>query len=320
MRSDAATAQLPQRAPSVGTTVSADARLGVILGLTAYGLWGVFPAYFKLIKEIPPLEVVAHRVLWSVPLLIVLLHVRRKWSAAVEAVRSRRTLATLALTTCLIAMNWLIFVWAVANNKVLQVSLGYFINPLLNVLLGFVFLRERLRPWQTISVLLAVIGVGWRSMTLGGVPLIALVLAASFGLYGLLRKTARVDALVGLTVETCLLWPIAFGWLVVLLVQGQSAFLSGTVTTDLILPLAGPVTALPLLLFTAAARRLRYSTLGFLQYLAPTGHFLLAVLAYGEPFTADHLVTFAFIWVGLLVFSVDALFATRAPQPAPLPE
>lgn len=293
-------------------------------GVAAYGLWGLFPIYFKAIKHVPALEVVAHRIIWCVVFLLALLLVRRNWSTALAALRSRRTIATLALTTCLIAGNWLIFIWAVAHNQLLQVSLGYFINPLLNVLLGFAFLGERLRRWQTVSVVLAVAGVAYLTYSYGKLPGVALVLAGSFGFYGLLRKTARVDALVGLTVETTLLAPLSLAFIGFEMWHGRAAFLAGSVPTDVLLALAGVVTAVPLLLFTAAARRLRYTTMGFIHYLAPTGQFLLAVFVYRESFTAAHVVTFACIWAGVLVYSVEAALAARtiprAAPPAVLPE
>ncbi|MBU0640167.1 MAG: EamA family transporter RarD [Planctomycetes bacterium] len=293
------------------------ARLGVVCGIAAYGLWGAFPIYFKAVKSVPALEVLAHRIVWSLAFLLLLVLARHRWANLVGAVRCRRTLLTLATTTLLIAGNWLVFIWAVAHDYVLEASLGYFINPLVSILLGFVFLRERLRPWQTFSVFLAVAGVAYLAIAAAGLPWIALCLAFSFGFYGLLRKTARVSSLEGLTVETGLLTPVAVAFMVYGAVSGQAAFAAGTTRITFLLLVSGVLTAIPLLLFTIAARRLRLATMGFLQYLAPTGHFLLAVAVYGEPFTRVHVLTFTFIWLALAIYSVDTLRSVPAQPSAP---
>jgi chloramphenicol-sensitive protein RarD len=292
----------------------ATARAGGLYGVGAYGLWGILPLYFKAVRHVPVLEVLSHRVLWSLVFLAALMLLRRNWSAARQALRSRRTLATLCVTTLLIGGNWLVFIWAVANDHVLQASLGYYINPLVNVLLGFLFLRERLRPGQIGAVALAAVGVGYLTLAGQQFPGLALFLALTFGAYGLLRKTAHVDALVGLTVETALLAPLALAYLGYEMWHDRAVFLRDSLAMDVLLLLAGVVTAVPLLWFTEAARRLRLATMGFLQYLSPTGHFLLAVLAFGEPFTWVHGVTFACIWTALLVYSLEtAWFARLAP-------
>ena len=296
------------------------ARAGVVFGVAAYGLWGLFPVYFKAVKHVPAFEVLAHRVIWSVVFLAVLMLLRRNGRAAVAAAQSRRTLLTLCATTLLIACNWLIFIWAVANNQLLQVSLGYFINPLFSILLGYIFLRERLRPWQTLSVALATASVVYLTIANGQLPGIALILAGSFGLYGLLRKTAHVEALAGLTIETTLLSPFALAFLCYEMYRGQAVFAAGPLRDTFLLMAAGVITATPLLWFTEAARRLRLATLGFLQYLAPTGHFLLAVMAYGEPFTRASLIAFAIIWTALLIYSLDTALRPRAATAASLPE
>ena len=280
-------------------------RVGVAHGVAAYVWWGLVPIYFKAVTDVPALEVLAHRILWSVLLLAVWLRLRGRWSAAIAALVNPRAIVTLLVTTVLIAGNWYVFIWAVDHNEVLQSSLGYFINPLVNVLLGLVFLRERLRRWQAIAVVLAAAGVLHLTIAYGRFPWIALYLATSFGFYGLLRKTAPVDAPVGLTVETALLLPFALAYMAHAKVTGNLAFGASTRGMDLLLVLAGVVTALPLLWFTNAARRLRLVTLGFLQYLAPTGHFLLAVCLYREPFTAAHGVAFACIWAALAIYSID---------------
>lgn len=298
-------------------------RAGVLYGVAAYGAWGLFPVYFKAIRQVPALEVLCHRVIWSLAFLILLMLARHNWRTASAALRSRRTLATLCLTTGLIACNWLVFIWSVANNYLLQASLGYFINPLVNVLLGFVFLGERLRRGQTASVVLAGAGVAYLTIACRQPPTLALVLAATFGLYGLLRKTVKADALVGLTVETTLLAPLAVAYLGYEMARGRAVFASGLPRMDVLLLLAGVITAVPLLWFAGAARRLRLTTLGFLQYLAPSGQFLLATLAYHEPFTRAHVVAFGCIWTALAIFSLDALTRARpatAAQPVAPPE
>ena len=282
------------------------ARVGVFYGLAAYLWWGFVPIYFKAVAHVPAPEVLAHRVIWAFMLLAILMRLSGKWRAVPGVLRDRRTMVTLFGTTMLIALNWFVFIWAVANDKVLQASLGYFINPLVNVLLGFVFLRERLTGWQKVSVILAATGVTYLAFQGEEVPAVALVLAGSFGLYGLLRKTARVDAILGLGVETALLLPLAIGYLAYLITTDQCRF--GTVSwrTDVLLASGGIITAVPLLWFTNAARRLRLATLGFLQYIAPSGQFLLAVGLYGEVFTRAHAISFGCIWTALAIYSVDA--------------
>jgi chloramphenicol-sensitive protein RarD len=274
-------------------------RAGVAYGLAAYLWWGLVPIYFKAVADIPALEVLAHRVIWSVLLLLVLLRLKRRLRTAPSVLRDRRNVATLLGTTVLIALNWFVFIWAVANDQILQASLGYFINPLVNVALGFIFLRERLRGWQMVSVAMAGIGVVYLAGNAGEFPAIALVLAGSFALYGLLRKTARVDALLGLFVETVLLLPLALAYVGYLALHGQCRFGGESWPDSILLALGGIVTAMPLLWFTNAARRLRLATLGFLQYIAPTGQFLLAVAVFDEAFTPAHRISFGFIWAAL---------------------
>lgn len=259
----------------------------------------------------PPLEVLAHRIVWCLVLLVA-------WSAAtgrlgplLVALRDRRTMITALATTGLIAVNWFMFIYAVFSGQLLQASLGYFINPLVNVVLGMVFLRERLRPLQWLAVGLATIGVAYRTWSFGSLPFIALALALSFGFYGLLRKRTRVDAPGGLLVETALLLPLALAFLAWRGATDQLVFASVSRTEDLLLIASGPVTALPLLWFVAAARRLPYTTIGFLQYIAPTLQFLLAVLAFDEAFSPDMALSFGLIWIALALFSVDMMRAGR---------
>jgi chloramphenicol-sensitive protein RarD len=290
-----------------------EARLGVVYGVAAYVWWGLCPIYFKAVASVPTLQVLAHRVVWSVVFLAVLILIQKRRQAVAAVMGDRTKVLRLSLTTVLIANNWGLFIWAVANDELLQASMGYYINPLVNVLLGFVFLRERLRRAQTIAVALAAVGVGYMIAGYGQVPWIALLLALSFGFYGLLRKTTRVEPLAGLTVETALLGPLAVGFLIFEAARGVGVFGAGSWRMDILLALAGVITAVPLLWFVAAAKRMRYATLGLLLYLAPTGQFLLAVVAYGEPFTRDHLITFACIWTALVIYSVDTVIQPRRP-------
>lgn len=275
-----------------------DSRAGALYAVAAYGLWGVVPIYWKWLNDVPALELLAHRVVWS-SVFVTLLVVAMRKLAATRAALTPRTLAYLGASTLLIGANWGLFIWAVQTKRILQASLGYYVNPLVNVVLGVVVLGERLRRPQVIAVALAALGVLVMAIQKGSLPWISLVLAGTFAAYGLLRKTAPVDALVGLLIETALLVPfaLAFVWL-----RGTVV---GRATSGhlLLLACAGPVTALPLLFFTAAARRLPLSTLGFYQYLSPTLQFLLAVTVYGERLTAADVVAFAAIWVALFVFT-----------------
>lgn len=283
-----------------------------MFGLAAYLLWGLFPVFFKALAGATPLEIVCHRIVWSATFLFVLVGCRQQMGNLWAAVRERSTLLTLCGSTLLIATNWLVFLYAIQRGEVLQSSLGYFITPLISVLLGFLFLRERLGFWQKISVLSAFLGVLNLTFYQGQFPWIALVLAATFGFYGLMRKLAKVDAMVGLTVETLLLAPLSLGYLIYLTTQQQGAFLTTSLQLNLLLPLSGVVTAIPLLFFAGAARRLRLTTVGFLQYITPSLHFVLAIALYGEAFSHNHLVSFLFIWVGLGIYSGDTIWKNRA--------
>lgn len=281
----------------------------MLYGLAAYGWWGLAVVYFKAVAHVQPLEVLAHRVVWSVPLLFGLLALRGRLGEVRAAFRDRRTLLILFATTLLIGSNWLIYIVAVSTGHILQSSLGYYINPLVNVVLGMAFFHERLRPAQWVSVLLAAAGVLYLALSFGRPPWFALALAGTFALYGLLRKTVRAEGAVGLTVETTLLLPAALVFLLVQATRGRPAFGHVSLETDLLLLASGLMTAIPLIWFANAIRRLPLTTMGFLQYLSPTLQFLLAVAVYGEPFTRAHLVTFGCIWTALAVYSVDAIWA-----------
>lgn len=291
-------------------------RAGLLYGLGAYLAWGFIPAYFKLLADVPPLVVLAHRVVWSVAFLSLLLTLQRKWGEVRAALRRRRTMLALLCSTVLIATNWYVFIWAIDHGQLLEASLGYFINPLVNVLLGVVVLRERLTLGQLAGLALAAVGVANLTLGAGGIPWIALSLAVSFAFYGLLRKTAPVAPLAGLSIETAILFPIAL--LVVTGALPVPASHHGgelTRTTYALLSAAGVITAVPLLWFAAGARRLRLSTMGFIQYLAPTCQFLLAVLAYHEPFTRRQLVSFGLIWAALAAYTLESVLRLRAARP-----
>ncbi|MBU2499285.1 MAG: EamA family transporter RarD [Proteobacteria bacterium] len=309
-RGDSPSDGLTKRDKSI-LQASQEEKTGVLYALFAFAFWGLVPIYFKAVDHVSPLEVVAHRVLWSVPVTALLITLNRDWRALRQALSSRKVLATLFLTAVLVATNWFLFIYAVTTNRVLDASLGYYINPLVNVLLGIVFLKERLKPLQLAAVLLAAAGTTNLTIHHGRFPWIALVLGITFGFYGLLRKTVRIESVNGLFVETGLVSPFALGCLVIIGLKGTLAF--GTVDweTTLLLLLAGAVTTFPLVSFTAGARRIRYSTLGLLQYLGPTIMFLLAVFLYNEAFTLINLITFCLIWTALALFAIDSLYQHR---------
>ena len=285
---------------------------GLGFGILAYLIWGFFPVYFKALAGVPPLQVVCHRIVWSVLFLWLIISWRGRWGSIRDAFHDRRVVALLIASALLIATNWLVFIIAVGHAQVIQSSLGYFITPFVSVLLGILFFQERLRRLQLVSLFLAGIGVVLLTIQYGHIPWVAIVLALTFGSYGLFRKIVTVDSLTGLTVETLLLGPAAVGYLIFVSLQGNSAFLEQGIQTSSLLVLSGVATAVPLLLFASAARRLRLATIGFLQYITPTLHFLLAVLLYKEPFTLAHLSSFLFIWGGLCCYSYDAWRGVRA--------
>lgn len=284
------------------------AEVGVLYGVAAYGAWGLLPLYFHALHDVGAPQILAHRALSSTVFLGALLTLRGEWGTVAAA---RAWPGRFALSTLTLGMNWLLYIWAVATGHTLEASLGYFINPLVNVLFGRLFLGERLRPWQWASVAIAAAGVGSLVVATGTVPWIPLVLAGSFGSYGLVRKRLPVAPLAALFVETAAMAPFAAAWLAWQAHAGVAWY--GTEHDVPLLLAAGVVTATPLLWFGAAAQRVQLSTLGILQYLAPTGQFLLAITVFGEPWSAAQAVTFALIWVGCAVYTVDALRAWRAP-------
>lgn len=287
-------------------------RAGVWFALAAYGFWGVAPVYFKFVGFAEPMEIIAHRIVWTVPLLAGLIAIRRQLPAL--RALSIRQVGGLALSGSLVAINWSVFVWALLNDRMLETSLGYYINPLISVVLGVLFLGEWLRPAQIVAIVLAGLGVVNAIVAVGVVPWAGLALAVSFGCYGLVRKLLAVDSAVGLGVETALLFPLAAGLLAHQALTGQGSIVRGDPGEILLLAAGGLVTAFPLVCFAAAALKLPLSVLGFFQYLAPTLTFCLAIFVYGEPFRWSDAITFGCIWTALLIFSTEGLYYHRRLQ------
>lgn len=287
------------------------ARQGVLLAIGAYTMWGIAPIYFKTISEVSALEILSHRVVWSFFLLALLIHLSRGWKTVRDVLTSKKKMTYLVTTATLVGANWLIFIWAVNANHMLDASLGYYINPLINVVLGMLFLGERLRKLQWFAVALAACGVLVQLVAFGSVPIVAIALAMSFGFYGLLRKKVSLDAQTGLFIETLVMLPAAAIYLIGIADSATSNLSQNPLDLNLLLVAAGVITTLPLLCFTGAATRLKLSTLGFFQYIGPSLMFMLAVLVYGEAFTPDKAITFAFIWGALVIFSFDGLKTNR---------
>lgn len=285
---------------------------GILYAASAYALWGLFPIYFKILQAVAPLEVLLHRIVWSLVFLAAILAWRRQWSWLGNALRQPKTLAAFAASAVLLSTNWYIYIWAVQQGRVIDASLGYFINPLVNVLLGFFLLQERLRPMQWSAVSLAAAGVAWLTWQAGGFPWIGVMLALTFGSYGLLRKIAVLGPLEGLSLETMLLFPFAFACLMFLAMEDRSALLHSTPSITALLVAAGPITAVPLLLFAAGARRIPLSLLGILQYIGPTLQLLIGVWLYHEPFGGARFAGFAMIWAALVVYSLEGAWKTWA--------
>ncbi len=278
---------------------------GILYASLAYLAWGLFPLYFKQVAQVPALEVVMHRTVWSLLFVLGVLLVLKRWAWMSDLLRRPRVLATFALSALLLSCNWLVYVWSVQNHHVIDASLGYFINPLVSVALGFFFLHERPRRGQWLAVSIATAGVIWLTVQTGSLPWIALTLAFSFGFYGLLRKVAKLGALEGLALETMMLAPLAAAALGYWSWQGSSALVQGDGAAIAWLVLGGPLTAIPLLLFAAGARRIPLTTLGLLQYIAPTLQFALGVWLYQETMKPARLAGFTLIWLALLVYSLE---------------
>lgn len=286
-------------------------QLGVLYAALAYVAWGLFPAFFKQLTAVNAFEVVMHRTVWSLVFLLGVLAWRKHWAWLGAVWRTPRVLGAFALSALLLAANWCTYVWAVQNAHVLDASLGYFILPLVSVALGYVFLHERPRPGQWLAVAVAAAGVLWLTVQAGRLPWVALVLALTFGFYGLLRKIGALGALEGLTLETLVLSPVAAACLVWWTLHGQGAFVEADTRTLGWLLLGGPLTAIPLLLFAAGARRVSLATMGLLQYISPTLQLLLGVLLYNEPFGGPRVVGFVLIWGALVVYSLEGWWNSR---------
>jgi chloramphenicol-sensitive protein RarD len=303
------------RAQTPGERPRSELTLGILLAGGAFLIWGFVPPYWHLVDHVDSFQVIAHRVIWTCVFMAVLISATRRWPFVDSALRSRKTVLTLVGTGVLITANWAIFIIGVLTNRLVAVSMGYFINPLVSVLLGILFLRERLHLWQGISVALAFSGVAFMAFVHSGVPWISLSLAFSFGFYGLLRKTVNADPMTGTFLESLFVSPVILAFLITVAAQGRGAFITDGVATSLVLAGAGVVSAVPLLLFAGGARRIPLFMVGFLQYLAPTGHLLIGVLLYKEAFTRQHAVSFGLIWLGIIVFSVTTTLR-RSRRPA----
>ena len=293
------------------STVDRQERIGVAYGLAAFIWWGGCVFYFKAVAHISPAEVLAHRIIWTTLLLIALLALQGRLRSAAASMRDTKKIVAIFTTTILISINWFVFIWAVGNDQVLQTSLGYYINPLLNVLLGFTFLRERYGRLQWVAIMLAGVGVAIVWINHGQLPMVALALPLTFSLYGLIRKTTHVEGVVGLAVETAFIAPVALFYLWYLDRTGSLAFCHHDWLTDVLLFSAGIVTALPMVWFVNAAQRLRYATVGLMQYIGPTITFLIAVFVFREPFGMADLVSFALIWSALALYGFST-FNRRA--------
>jgi chloramphenicol-sensitive protein RarD len=283
-------------------------RIGIFYAIGAYLLWGLFPLYFRAVASVPAGELLAQRVVWSFVFVCALVSLRLGWRWLGPVVRDRRVVAIFSLTAVLVFVNWGLYIWSVSAGRIVDASLGYFMTPLVNVLLGAAYLKERLRRAQWISVGCAGLGVLWLTLSAGAPPWIGLALAATFGLYGLLRKTAVLGAFEGLALETAIMLPLALVYLLWLGQQGSDVFRTAGPRMQCLIAASGPVTALPLLFFAAAARRIPLSTLGLIQYLGPSIQLMLAVLLFGEPFPPAKFAGYAAIWAGLLLFSVEGLW------------
>ncbi|PHM74858.1 EamA family transporter RarD [Xenorhabdus kozodoii] len=284
---------------------------GILYALGAYLIWGLAPIYFKAIQYVPPDEIVSHRVIWSVVFMILMLTLTRHWRQVLVVIRQPKILLLLGITAFTITSNWLTYIWAVNNGHLLEASLGYFINPLVNVLFGMLFLGERFRRIQWVAVGLAFTGVLIQLWQFGSIPVIGLYLATTFAVYGLIRKKLGIDAQTGMLIETTWVFPVALIYLLFFAHSPTSNMLDNTYSLNLMLIAAGIITTVPLLFFTIATTHLRLSTLGFFQYLGPTLMFLLATLVYGEEIGPDRLITFGFIWAALILFTLDALYTQR---------
>jgi chloramphenicol-sensitive protein RarD len=292
---------------------------GILAGLAAYTLWGLFPIYWRLLEQDPAIEILAHRMVWSLVFIAILLTVQKEWPRMGKILRNRKTVMVYCLAAILLACNWYIYIWAVNNGYVVEASLGYFINPLVNFLLGVAFLGEKLRSGQVAAVILAGLGVVYLTVNYGSLPWISLALAGSFGTYGLIKKTAALESMHGFSLEMMVLVLPAFGYLLYRNAAGIGAFAHQGALITYLLVLAGPVTSIPLLMFGYAARHIPLSMLGFIQYITPTLQFLLGVFLYLEPFPKARLVGFCIIWAALLLYTLEGVWFNRKLRAQPSP-
>jgi chloramphenicol-sensitive protein RarD len=283
-------------------------KLGQIYAILAFFIWGaIAPIYFKQVASVEPIEVLIHRIFWSFLLLIPLLFITKQIEVLEVIIKDSKKIKYLAISTFFISINWLVFIWAVANNKIIETSLGYYINPLVSVLLGYLFFSERMTKYQYIAIFIAFIAVLYQIFTLGTIPLVSLTLALSFAFYGMIRKKINVGSIVGLFIETLILMPFALIGIYYLISTNKISFLHSSMNIDLMLSLGGLITIIPLLLFNGAATRMRLSTLGFFQYIGPSCSFFVAIFIYNEELNFDKLITFSLIWIALLIFSLDSI-------------
>ena len=290
--------------------MTSELRLGLTCGFGAYLIWGGLPLYFRLLDHVGPIEMLAHRILWGLPTALIFIAIARRWRDLRGALTPRRMLY-LSISAGLIATNWLLYIWAVSAERVTEASLGYFINPLVSVLLGMIFFSETLRRAQWIAIATASCGVAVLTWELGRLPWVSLVLCFSFAAYGAVRKTVSVDSRIGFAIETALLFPVAFVWLSWFQQTPDGGWMGNGIALDWLIPLAGPITAVPLILFALAAKRLKLATIGMMQYLTPTLQFLIAVVIFREPFGPVDAVAFRLIWTALLVFTLDSVLRER---------
>ena len=283
-------------------------KLGQIYAVLAFFIWGaIAPIYFKQVASVEPIEVLIHRIFWSFLLLIPLLYITKQINVLKTIIKDSKKIKYLAISTFFISINWLVFIWAVANNKIIETSLGYYINPLVSVLLGYLFFSERMTKYQYVAISIAFIAVLYQIFTLGTIPLVSLTLALSFAFYGMIRKKINVGSIVGLFIETLILMPFALIGIYYLISTNKISFLHSSMNIDLMLSLGGLITIVPLLLFNGAATRMRLSTLGFFQYIGPSCSFFVAIFIYNEELNFDKLITFSLIWIALLIFSLDSI-------------
>lgn len=294
-------------------SIANEQKQGVIYATLAFVMWGLAPIYFKLIAQIQPLEILVHRVVWSFVLMVLVIGILSKWQEVKAVLQNRTTLMKLALAAGLLCTNWGIFIWSVTSDHILDASLGYYINPLLNILLGVMFLGEKLKKLQGVAVALATTGVLIQVVSFGSFPFVAVSLAFSFAIYGLIRKTVAVDSLTGMLIESAILLPIAFLYWGMFIDSPTANLFANSWQLVLLLIGTGVVTTLPLLCFTAGARRIKYSTMGFLQYIGPSMMFILALVVYQEEVGPERWITFGFIWLALILFSWDSMRKNRSP-------